>query len=84
MSRLTSKKTRDGEDVLDTCRQLELDVVAGEQKTSDMLITKPPPGCKIHEWSEHAGQKVQQSQKRNSNIKSGSDRARNEGRIGER
>ena len=35
---------------------LELDVVAGEQNPAD-LLTKPLPGRKIREWSEHVGQK---------------------------
>ena len=34
---------------------LKLDVVAGEQNPADTL-TKPLPGRKIREWSEHVGQ----------------------------
>ena len=41
---------------------LKLDVVAGEQNPADTL-TKPLPGRKIREWSEHVGQRwLQQSQ----------------------
>ena len=40
---------------------LKLDVVAGEQNPADTL-TKPWPGRKIREWSEHVGQRwLQQS-----------------------
>ena len=40
---------------------LKLDVVAGEQNPADTL-TKPLPGRKIREWSEHVGQRwLQQS-----------------------
>ena len=35
---------------------LNLDVVAGEQNPADVL-TKPVPGRKIREWSEHVGQR---------------------------
>ena len=41
---------------------LKLDVVAGEKNPADTL-TKPLPGRKIREWSEHVGQRwLQQSQ----------------------
>ena len=41
---------------------LKLDVVAGERSHADTL-TKPLPGRKIREWSEHVGQRpLQQSQ----------------------
>ena len=41
---------------------LNLDVAAGEQNPADVL-TKPLPGRKIQEWSEHVGQRwLQQSQ----------------------
>ena len=36
---------------------LKLDVVAGEQNPADTL-TKPLPGRKIREWSEHFGQNI--------------------------
>ena len=40
---------------------LKLDVVAGEKNPADTL-TKPLPGRKIREWSEHVGQRwLQQS-----------------------
>ena len=40
---------------------LKLDVVAGERNPADTL-TKPLPGRKIREWSEHVGQRwLQQS-----------------------
>ena len=35
---------------------LKLDVIAGEQNPADTL-TKPLPGRKIREWSEHVGQR---------------------------
>ena len=35
---------------------LKLDVVAGEKNPSDTL-TKPLPGRKIREWSEHVGKR---------------------------
>ena len=41
--------------------RLKLDVVAGERNPADTL-TKPLPGRKIREWSEHVGQRwLQQS-----------------------
>ena len=40
---------------------LKLDVVAGERDPAD-TFTKPLPGCKIREWSEHVGKRwLQQS-----------------------
>ena len=40
---------------------LKLDVVAGERNPADTL-TKPLPGRKIREWSEHVGQRWLQQQ----------------------
>ena len=43
---------------------LKLDVVAGERNPADTL-TKPLPGRKIREWSEHVGQRwLQQSRQK--------------------